>query len=129
MGIIAVLVAAAAGYAFGAAWYMALAKPWMAAAERTEAEVEASRSPVPFVVAFVGALLCAGMLRHVFATAGIAGAGSGLVAGLGVGAFVAAPWVVTTHAFGDRRPLLWLIDAGHVTGACGTIGLVLGLFG
>ncbi len=125
MDYIAVFVAAAAGYAFGAAWYMALAKPWMAAAGRTEAEVKASASPLPYIVAFAGAVLCAGMLRHVFAVSGVTGAGAGLVAGL----FIASPWVITTHAFGDRKPALWLIDAGHVTGACAMIGLVLGLFG
>ena len=32
MGVVAVLVAAVAGFAMGAVWYMALARPWMKAA-------------------------------------------------------------------------------------------------
>jgi len=32
MALISVLVAALTGYAFGAAWYMTLSKPWVEAA-------------------------------------------------------------------------------------------------
>ena len=31
MGFVSVIVAAIANFAFGAVWYLALAKPWMAA--------------------------------------------------------------------------------------------------
>lgn len=40
---IAVLVAAVAAFAFGAVYYMTLAKPWIAAVGKTEADMEAER--------------------------------------------------------------------------------------
>jgi hypothetical protein len=127
MGILAVLLAAAAGFGAGAIWYGVLGRRWMAAVGRSEAEVKGARSATPFVVAIVAALLTAGMLRHVFAAGGIAGAGAGLVAGIGVGVFVVAPWIVTNYAFAARPRALWWIDAGHAVFACAAIGLVLGL--
>ena len=33
MGYLAVIIAGAASFAFGAAWYMAFTKPWMEAAD------------------------------------------------------------------------------------------------
>ena len=41
---IAVLIAAAAGWVAGAAWYMALAKPWMAAVGTSKEKIEQSRT-------------------------------------------------------------------------------------
>ncbi|MEM7742400.1 MAG: DUF1761 domain-containing protein [Pseudomonadota bacterium] len=128
MGALAVLLAAAAGFAMGAVWYMTLAKPWMAAVGKTEDEVKADRNPLPFVIAGLCNLLVAGMLRHVFATSGVEGVGAGLISGLGAGLFLVAPWILTNYAFADRPRTLWWIDAGHPVLACTAMGLVLGLF-
>ena len=129
MGILAVLLAAAAGFATGAVWYMILGKKWMAAVGKTEEEIKANQNPLPFIVAALGNILVAGMMRHIFATAGISGLGAGLVSGLGAGLFIAAPWILTNYAFADRPRPLWWIDAGHAALACTLIGAVLGLFG
>ncbi|MEO1493490.1 MAG: DUF1761 domain-containing protein [Pseudomonadota bacterium] len=129
MGILAVLLAAAAGFAMGAVWYMVLGKVWMAAVGKTEEEIKSDKNPLPFIIAFVGNILVAGMMRHVFATSGIAGLGGGLISGLGVGLFLAAPWILTNYAFADRPKPLWWIDAGHATLACTAMGAVLGIFG
>ena len=129
MGILSVLLAAAAGFATGAVWYMALGKQWMAATGRTEEEIKADKSPVPFAIGFLASLLTAGMMRHIFATSGIDGIVAGLVGGLGIGVFIAAPWILTNYAFANRPRALWWIDAGHAALACGAIGAVLGLFG
>ena len=65
-----ILIAAIASFAFGAAWYMALSRQWMAARGLTEAEVKARTgpSPLPFVISFVAllvmALMLAGILQH-----------------------------------------------------------------
>lgn len=131
MGILSVLVAAIAAYAFGSVWYMSLAKPWMAASGVTVGEdgrpVNAS-DPKPYIVAFVMALLVAGMMRHIFVMAGIDSAGKGLITGLGLGLFVAAPWIVNNVMFSDRsKSLIWL-DGGYAAGGCAVAGLVLGLF-
>ena len=129
MGMLAVLLAAAAGFATGAVWYMALGKRWMAAVGKTEEEIKAAQNPLPFIIAFVTSLLVAGMMRHVFASSGVEGVGPGLVGGLGLGLFVAAPWIVTNYGFAGRPRQLWWIDAGHAALACGAIGAVLGLVG
>ena len=128
MQLVAVLLAATAGFGAGAAWYMVNAKRWAAAVGRTEGEVGADRTALPFVIGFAASLLTAGLMRHVFVNAGVAGIGGGLVSGLGVGLFFIAPWILTNYAFAGRPRALWWIDAGHVVLACSAIGLVLGVF-
>lgn len=127
MGVLAVILAAAAGFAWGAIWYGLLGRRWAQAIGRTVAQHKADRNAVPFLIAAAAALLTAGMLRHVFAAAGVSSGGAGFVAGLGLGAFVVLPWIVTNYAFAGRPRDLWWIDGGHAAIACGLIGLVLGL--
>ncbi|MEC9434192.1 MAG: DUF1761 domain-containing protein [Pseudomonadota bacterium] len=131
MGVIAVIVAAAAGFGFGAVWYgVLLGRLWRREVGLPEAAMDAHmKAPAPYVVAFAAALLTAGFLRHVFVTAGLSGAGAGLTAGLGAGLFMAGPWLACAYAFAARSPKLALIDFGHIAGACGVIGLALGLMG
>ena len=45
---LAVLIAAVAGFAFGAAHYVGLSKQWLAAIGMTKEAVAARRSPAPF---------------------------------------------------------------------------------
>ena len=127
MGLLAVLIAAIASYAWGAVWYMVMAKPWMAAVGITEADID-RKNPAPYIISFVATVLVAGMMRHVFASSGIDGAWAGLVSGLGLGLFIATPWVVTNYAFSMRPRELMLIDGAYATVGCTIIGLVLGLF-
>jgi hypothetical protein len=126
MQVFPVIAAAAAAWLFGAAWYMALAKPWMAAAGLSESQAR-RRSPAPFILAFVCLLLVAGMVRHLFAMTGIATAEAGLTAGLGLGLFVAVPWIATGYAFANRPATLTLIDGGYAAAGTAVIGLVLTL--
>lgn len=129
MEIVSVLVAAAAAYGFGAVWYMTLSKPWIAASgvPVNEKGHPANSSITPFILSAIAALLVAGMMRHVFGMAGIDSIGKGLLAGLGLGAFVATPWTMINNAYGGRPAMLTVIDGGHTTIACGIIGAVLGL--
>jgi hypothetical protein len=129
MGVLAVLTAAAVALAAASAWYMALARRWAAATGRSESELRAGGVALPATIAFVGYLLVAIMLRHVLASSGVSGFLACLVAGLGLGLFVAAPFIVTNHAFARRPRALWWIDAGHAVLACTAIGAVLGLLG
>jgi len=127
----AIVLAAGAGYIVGAAWYMALSKPWMAAHGFTHETLKADKSPLPFILAFVGNLVIATAL-------------AGVVGHLGVGQVTlknavisaAALWlgfVATTlavnYSFG-RRPLrLFLIDAGHWLAVFVVQGIVIGAMG
>lgn len=131
MELVNVLAAAMASYLFGAIWYMSLARPWMAAAgiEADENGRPAENAGMmPYLIAFICAIVVAGMMRHVFALGGVSGLTKGLVAGLGIGAFLASPWIATNYAFAGRPGKLMLIDAGYATIGCAIIGLVLELF-
>ncbi len=130
MEFVAVLVAAAAGFAFGAVWYMALAKPWMAAANiklGPDGNPE-NTSPLPYIMAAVAMVLVAGMMRHTFALSGIDTIGKGLMSGLGIGLFFISPWIMINNGYGDRPFKLTLIDGGYATFGCAIIGAVLTLF-
>lgn len=130
MEFLIVIAAALASYIFGAIWYMMLAQPWMRAAG---VEADENGRPVntagamPYITAFVCALLVAGMMRHTFALTGIDTLGKGLIGGLGIGLFLATPWLITNYAFAGRSRTLMLIDGGYSTIGCTIMGIVLTL--
>ena len=131
MEIINVLVAAVAAYAFGAAWYMALSKPWMEAAgveAGPDGRPANGAGVLPYIIAFVGALVAAGMMRHVFNLSGIDAPMQGLVSGFGIGLFLATPWIATNYGFAGRPMRLTVIDGGYATLGSTIMGLVLTLF-
>ena len=124
MGYLAVVVAALASFTFGAVWYMALAKRWMAAAGVAPGDIN-RKDMTPFLIGFLATLIVAGMMRHIFNLAGIDTPVKGLLSGLGLGLFIAAPWIVTNYAFAKRPQALMFIDGGYATFGCAIIGLVL----
>ncbi len=131
MEVLGVIAAAAAGYAFGAVWYMVLAKPWMEAsgvAVGDNGKPANASNPVPYILAFGAAILVAGMMRHIFALSGIDSFDKGLIAGLGIGLFLASPWLLTCYGFSGRPFRLVLIDGGYATFGSAIIGAVLSLF-
>jgi hypothetical protein len=130
MELVNVLAAAAAGYVFGAIWYMSLSKPWVEAAgiECDENGKPVDQSALPFILSAIAMVIVAGMMRHVFALGGIEGVAKGLVAGLGIGLFFISPWIMINNAYGGRPFRLTLIDGGYATFGCAIIGMVLELF-
>lgn len=126
MGIVAVLAAAAAAWIWGAIWYGIIAKPWMAASGLSEETIN-RKDPVPYIGSFVCAVLVAGMLRHVLASAGIETIGGGLITGLGLGLFVAAPWIATNVLFQNKpKSLIWM-DGAYPAVGMALMGMVLTL--
>jgi len=131
MEFLSVIVAAIASYAFGAAWYMSLAKPWMAATGvevGEDGQPANNKDPKPYIISFVASVIVAGMMRHIFGLSGIDTVGAGLISGLGLGLFIAAPWIATNYSFADRPKALTLIDGGYATIGCTIMGIVLTLF-
>ncbi|WP_347311685.1 DUF1761 domain-containing protein [Defluviimonas sp. SAOS-178_SWC] len=130
MELINVIVAAAAAYGFGAFWYMTLSKQWIAASGvACDADGNpANKSITPFILSGIAMLVVAGMMRHMFGMAGIGTVGAGLVAGLGLGAFIALPWIVINYAYADRPKALTYIDGGYAVIGSTIIGTVLALF-
>lgn len=130
MEFLNVIVAAVAGFAFGAVWYMSLAKPWAKAAGIA---VDENGKPIedgvtPYIMAGFAMLLVAGMMRHVFVLGGVDSFGEGLVSGLGIGLFFISPWIMINNAYCGRPFTLTVIDGGYATFGCAIIGAVLTLF-
>lgn len=129
---LAVLVAAIASYIFGAVWYMALAKYWMAALGKTESELKSRKpSPLPFVIAFVAQLVMAYVLAGTIGHLGIGQVTvkNGLISALVVYLGFVLTTLVTNHGFQGNKPSLTLIDGLHWLGVLLIQGLVIGLFG
>ena len=129
----AIAAAAAASFLFGGVWYGLLARPWMAALGRTEAEIKsAGRSmPMLFAITIIAQLIMAwvlaGMIGHL---------GPGQVSfrnGVISGAFVWLGFVATAlavnHGYQGSRWSLTAIDGGHWLGVLLIQGAVIGLMG
>lgn len=128
MGILSVIVAAVAAFAFGAAYYMVLSKPWMEAAGikvGDDGQPVNSGNPTPYIVSFICILLVAGMMRHTFALSGIDTVGKGFQSGLGIGLFFITPWIFINTGYSDRPWKLAVIDGGYATASGAIIGTVL----
>jgi hypothetical protein len=129
---IAIFVAAAAGWIAGAIWYMALAKPWMAAVGLSKERIEASRQQpgawLPFVLAFVAcvvmAWILAGLIGHL--GPGQVTLRNGVISGL----FCWFGFVMTTmlvnYSFAMRSRILLAIDAGHWLVVLTLMGAIIG---
>lgn len=123
---IAILVAAVAGFAFGAVWYMALAKPWMAAAGLAE---RPKPKPAPFLIAFAAQLVMAWMLAGALGHLGDVSVVAGLITAALIWVGFVATTMIVNHRFQGAKWSLTLIDAGHWLGVLLVMGVVLGLFG
>jgi len=117
MNYLAIVIAAVAAWLFGAGWYMALGKPWMAALGTTPEKMEELRRRpgafLPFVYAFVAELvmawILAGLLGHIGALTVRGGIISAAFCWLG---FV-MPTMAVNNIFAGRDARLLLIDGGH----------------
>ena len=124
MGILSVLIAAAAGWVFGAVWYGIVGKKWMIVAGLTEETIN-RKNYVAFVGSFICAILVAGMMRHIFAGSGVDTLRDGFVSGLGLGVFIATPWIATNYLFAQRPAALTLYDGVYASGASAVMGTML----
>ena len=119
-----VILAGIAGWIWGAIWYSIMAKPWMTDVGLTEETIN-RKNPVPYIAAVVFAILCAGMIRHVFVSSGVDTLAKAIMSGAGLGLFVAAPWLATNYLFAQRPTRLIFIDAVYAIGGCLAISIVL----
>jgi len=128
---LAVIVAAIAGFVFGAVYYMALANPWMAAIGFTKKNMAKNKTTMPFIVAAVANLVMAWMLAGVVGHLGLGQitTKNGIISA----AFIWFGFVLTTMAvnngFGMRKPMLTVIDSGHWLGVLVIMGAIIGAFG
>jgi hypothetical protein len=126
---LAVIVAAVAAWLFGAAWYMGLSKPWMAAAKIDPAAMKPSATP--FIVSFIAEILIALVMSALIGT--ITSGEMGMAAGLSFGFIFWLGFVATTLAVNHRYQgfgwTLTIIDAGHWLGVLLIIGAIVGWWG
>lgn len=132
MGFLQVLAATVGGYALGAAYYMTLSRPWLAA---TGLPLGPNGRPVggdngvrPFIIGFICTLLVAGMMRHIFAMSALDTPIEGIMGGFGIGAFLITPWLVLCYGYSMRKTALMVIDGGYAILGCTVMGLILTLF-
>src|SRR5262245_6175665 len=114
---LAVVVAAVAAWLLGAVWYMGLAKAWMAALGVTQEEMEARRrrpgAHLPFVYAFVAALVMAWVLAGLVGHFGQVNIKNGVISGAFCWLGFVITTMVTNYSFGGRKPMLLAIDSGY----------------
>jgi hypothetical protein len=131
MNYLAIVVATIAAFAFGAAWYSALSKPWIRAARLDPS----SKSAPPLAPLLVTSFICELVMAWVMAgVIGHLGAGqvtlwNGVVSGF----FLWVGFLATSTAVNQRYEGygwdLTAIDAGHWLGVAVIMGGVIGWFG
>jgi hypothetical protein len=133
MSYLAIVVAAVVAWLAGAAWYTALAKPWMAALGLTAEQMSAAKSRpgafLPFVYAFAADLVMAWVLAGVLGHLGALSLRSGVISG----ALCWLGFVITTmlvnNSFAQRDWRLLLIDGGHWLLVLALMGAIIGAMG
>jgi hypothetical protein len=131
---LAILIAAVAAWVFGAGYYGALGKRWVAAQGKTmeafrqeqAAKVGNITAILPFLLSFAGALIMAWVLNGILFHIGSYSVRSGLI----TGAFCWFGFVLTTmtvnNAYAGRKPMLTMIDAAHWLGVLLIMGAIIG---
>ena len=127
MNYLAILVAAVAAFAWGAAYYMTLSKQWLAAVGRTEP----NKSAVPFILSFVALIVMAFVLSGAI---GHLGPGqvtvkNGIISGLILWAGFVVTTVFVNNAYPGRKVMLSVIDSIHWLGVLVIQGAVIGTMG
>lgn len=128
---IAIGSAAAASWLFGAAWYAAFARRWMAAAGITDFNEDSNHARPPvlalavsLMAEFIMALILAGVIAHT-AKKGVTVASGVLIGGICWLGFVITS-LATNNVYLKTRLALTLIDGGHWLGVLLLQGAVLG---
>lgn len=129
MNFFAIVVAAAAAFLFGGAYYGTVSKHWLKASRIDPGE--AKMRPVHFITSIVGELIMAWVLAGLI---GHLGTGqvtimNGIISGL----FVWAGFMMTTMAINHRYQGygwdLTIIDGIHWLGVAVIMGAIIGWFG
>lgn len=133
MNVLAIGLAAVAGFAFGSVYYMALSARWLEAVEKTREQLMPSGKPKPgpFIVSAVALVVMAWVLAG---TLGHLGAGqvtlkNGVISALLLWAGFVATTLAVNNGYAGRRISLTVIDALHWLGVLVIQGAILGAMG
>lgn len=136
VNLLSVLTAAVVAWLFGAVFYTALGKRWIAAQGKTPEQLKvenAGKSAVakisPFVLSFVAELVMGVVIFGILTHSGL----WSLRAGIITGAFCWFGFVLTTiavnNAYSGRKAMLTAIDSAHWLGVLVIIGGIIGAWG
>jgi hypothetical protein len=123
---LAVLVAAAAHFAFGAIWYNVFSASWMAGAGLTAEMVEGNQSATPYVIAIVVLLIAALVLAWLIGRLNPQGAAGGARVGAIIAIGFVAAYQGLNYGFQMKPLSLWLIDAGYAVIGLVMMGAIIG---
>jgi hypothetical protein len=126
---LAVVLATVTAWAFGAVWYMVLARPWLASIGKTADQIDRSD-----YTPYLWSVLCIFTMAYFVAVLTPALTGATTVAnGLLVGGQLWLGFVITAMVLNHRyQGAPWsrtLIDGGYLLGVLLLAGVVIGLFG
>ena len=136
VNLLSVLIGAVAAWLFGAAYYTALGRRWLAAQGKTEEACKAEQAAksglakvAPFILSFVAELVMGVTIYGILTHSGL----WSLRAGMITGAFCWIGFVLTTiavnNAYSGRKLMLTVIDAAHWLAVLVIIGGVIGVRG
>jgi len=125
---LAVWIAAIVFFVLGAIWYSALAGQWLAAIDKTVAQMAAApgRSPVPYLIGFVAILVMCYTLAWLIQRLEAATFAGGMVLGAAIGVGFIAANLALNYGFEWRSVSLWLINAVYATVGLGIAGAIIG---
>lgn len=128
---LAVVIAAAVSYCFGALYYTALSRPWLDAIGQSEDDLKARSSLVPYVLAFISLVVMATVLAGVLGHLGLGHVTlrNGLISALFVWAGFVATVIAVNYSFSGAKLMHGVIDAGHWLGVLLIQGAIIGWMG
>lgn len=128
--LLAILVAAAAGFLVGGVWYGPLfGKAWMHARGLTEEELRGGNMLKIYGLTFAFSVLSAVFLGHLLAHFGDMSARSTMMISVGIALGFIVPAIGTNYLFSRETGKLFAIDAGYwivFYAAMGVVFVVLG---
>ena len=128
--LLAILVAAAAGFLIGGVWYGPLfGKAWMQARGLTEEELRGGNMLKIYGLTFAFSVLSAVFLGHLLAHFGDMSARSTMMISVGIALGFIVPAIGTNYLFGRASGKLFAIDAGYwilFYAAMGAVFILLG---
>ena len=129
----ALLLAAAAGFIFGAIWYTVLSKPWRIAAKLDATAAAASPPPAMLAATFAAQLVMAWLFAQILLNLGRGGLSVSLASGVVSGVFIWAGFILMPmlvgHMYQGASRKLTLIDGAHWLGVMVLQGAILGAIG
>jgi len=133
---LALILAAAAAWIFGAIWYGVLGRIWLAAQGETmdslkarNAGKSAAAKAAPFIISFVAEIVMAAAVSGIMVHSGFNTARQGAITGALCWLGFVLTTIVASNAYAFRSLKLTAIDAGHWLGVLGVIGVIVGWMG